>query len=100
MPRKHLQTYDDVVTVIGGVGPVADLLDESHSAVSGWRTRTGLFPARHFHLINRELRAWNCDAPDDLFDYTGHRLRPIKKPRPRWSEEQRKHLLDGKRRKR
>jgi hypothetical protein len=96
MPRLHLHRFDDVVDVIGGVEAVANLVGESHSAVSEWRKRTGLFPARHFFLISRELREWECDAPDDLFEFTGHRLRPVRTARARWSEERRRKILDGK----
>jgi len=97
MPKKYLHRYDDVITVIGGVEAVADLVGKSHSAVSGWRTRTGLFPAQHFFAISRELREWGCDAPDDLFDFDGHRPRPIRTKRPRWSEAARQKIVDGKR---
>lgn len=94
--RIHLSKYDDVVNVIGGVGEVADLCGVSHSAVSEWRSKTGLFPAQHFFLISRELREWNCDVTDDLFDFTGHRHRPLTAPRPRWSEALRQSVLSRK----
>jgi hypothetical protein len=96
MPRLHLHRFDDVVDVIGGERVVGDLGGESHSSVSEWRKKTGLFPARYFFAISRALRDYNCDVPDALFDFIGHRHRPIRTPRARWSEERRKKILDGK----
>jgi len=97
MPRIHLHRFDEVVDVLGGFKPIADLGGEVHSNVHDWRTRTGLFPARYFFAIDRELREHGCYVTDDLFDFIGHRHRPIKTPRPRWTEARRQKILDGKR---
>src|SRR5262245_2964274 len=96
MPRIHLHRFDDVLDVLGGLKPVADLGGDAHSTVHEWRANTGLFPARYFFVISPDLREWDCDVADALFDFTGHRHRPIKTPRPRWSEARRKKILDGK----
>jgi hypothetical protein len=99
MPGKiYLNSFDDVVDVIGGLEEIAQVLNVTHPTVSAWRTRTGLFPAQHFFVISRELRQWNCDVVDALFDFDGHRERPLRTARRRWSEEQRRAVIDGQKR--
>lgn len=44
-----LNSYDKIITALGGTGDVASALDQSASTVSGWRTRG--IPAHHWRAL-------------------------------------------------
>ena len=46
-------TWDSVIAAIGGTKGVAEGLGESASTVSGWRTRPGGIPGRHWAAVVR-----------------------------------------------
>lgn len=53
MTSDSAWTWDSIIDAIGGTKGVAEGLGESASTVSGWRTRPGGIPGRHWSAVVR-----------------------------------------------
>jgi hypothetical protein len=68
--KRKLETFDEVVAELGGIGPVARLTNRTKSCICNWRRFPGRFPARLFYVINDALAMRGASADPDLFDFT------------------------------
>lgn len=62
----NLNTVADVVDILGGRAPTAELLEVGPNAVSNW-TSAGKFPAELYIMVQEELGLRNLVAPTHLF---------------------------------
>ena len=64
---RKLETFDDVVDVLGGIGAVGRMLDQDSAAVCNWKRRRSRFPTKYYKIMMRELDARGASAPDRLW---------------------------------
>ena len=63
---RRLTTQPQVIDALGGIASVREMLDANRKQAWHW-TRTGLFPAYTYPIIQRALKRRGCRAADDLF---------------------------------
>ena len=65
---RKLETFDDVVTVLGGIGEVGRICEgQDSAAVCNWKRRRSRFPTKYYNVMKDELKLKRSDAPDHLW---------------------------------
>jgi hypothetical protein len=68
--QRKLQTFDDVVRVLGGPGKVGALCEgQDSAAVCNWRRRRGRFPTKYYPIMIEALAEQRATAPDHLWGF-------------------------------
>jgi hypothetical protein len=69
-PLQQLDTFDEVVEVLGGKAEVGVLCDnQDTAAVCNWRRRRLRFPAKYYVVMQDELNRLGYEAPLDLWGF-------------------------------
>jgi hypothetical protein len=67
MDKSDCTTFEDVMTALGGNGPVGDLTGAKASTVSMWK-KAGSFPSNTFLVMGEALSAMGKSAPASLWN--------------------------------
>jgi hypothetical protein len=67
---QNLETFDEVVEVLGGKHEVARICaGQDMAAVCNWRRRRKRFPTKYYIVMKEELNARGVDAPYKLWGF-------------------------------
>ena len=65
---RKLETFDDMVAVLGGIGEVGRICEGQNSAaVCNWKRRRSRFPGKYYIVMKDELDARGVSAPPRLW---------------------------------
>lgn len=68
---RRLRTVVDVIDTLGGLDAVCELTEANEKAVCHWISRTKIFPANTYVVMQRKLRKRKASAPDWLWNMRG-----------------------------
>jgi hypothetical protein len=73
---RELETFDDVVAVLGGIGAVGRICEGQNSAaVCNWKRRRSRFPTKYYIVMKDELDARGASAPPRLWGFVESKRR-------------------------
>lgn len=67
--RRQLDSFDAVVSELGGPTAVARLTKQDAAAVCNWKRRRSRFPTKYYIVMRDELAARGAEAPLALWGF-------------------------------